>query len=518
MALSQNLLSIPRQFLPSVHSSPLGGLGLFYTGPTDRDITLLSVPSNFTLSIYQCKRIMDSGIGEDGQFAKNFIQKCLSFYCTGKVTESRILICYCISMLALDKVGKLKSLEAANFVPEYLQVLLKTTVDNIDFDNKSLLEFYKEEFQGNSLLNSVYLELTNGDAEEFAKFIRKELKDDDCISGVQIQQLITAIRSRILEIPRSDHGDEDNFVTDITLVPLLDFSNHDNYKVSAYFDVDRKNSDVLLKLDHNKFSKEAEDEEIFISYSKTEDINRFFLNYGFIPKSRDDWKVFEIPFWGYYSEGTGITEILYRIGQTPNLQFGVKFDEKGEIKDLKINLMDNYSFLVLMKGIDWKKYLGDEDVAAEEDDKEVVGEDVVANLMEEATIEQINEAVYEMVEMINGGMKRYRKKLENFMVMIDEYEIGEEETKNISELIKFELEFSRKFTDIWEKIKEDTNKEKANNNNDGEIPNSYETALSMILSPDEVDETWAQVRMFPIYNFEEAEDERVKMEEMKLDP
>ncbi|QPG74465.1 hypothetical protein FOA43_001795 [Brettanomyces nanus] len=481
----------------TVEKSSLGGLGLFYDGnEIDQDTEILRISSDCTLSIHQCMKIMNSGVDDKGTFAKTFIQKCLDFYCNGKVTESRILICYCISMEVLNRIEKLDSLKGTGFVRNYLKILLNTRVSNVDCDSLSLLEYYKEEFKGNSLFDSVYKQLINGDCEEFAKFIEVEALENvygEVISAEEIQHLVTAIRSRILEIPRETESEGD-FTIDITLVPILDFANHDNDKVNAYFDVDRVNGDIILKLDKDKIKGSKGKHEVLISYSRIEDMNRFFLNYGFIPRSKGI-KLIEIPFWGYYKDKEiplNVTEILYKLQETPNLQFVVKTDEEGDVQDVKINMLDDYSFLT-MANVQWDKYF----IEGEEEDEE----EIVSTLMEKMSVDEINVAMFKMMKLVNKYIKEYPSKLKNFLAIADEYELNLGETRNIVEMIKFEEQIAEKFNAIYEKKK----------------PQDAKDAFDMIVPPDECDENWTKVRMYPIYNFEqELLDQQIKIEQMTL--
>ncbi|GME66739.1 unnamed protein product [Ambrosiozyma monospora] len=178
----------------------------------------------------------------------------------------------------------------------------------------------------NPLWDLAYWEATKGLAE-FTSWVNDELIVGDCsgdkivsIQPDELLQIVSAVRSRTLEIPRAagkseeedkkdennvdDNDNEDSFFTDISLVPVIDFVNHDNARLNAYFDVDKQTQDILLKLDSDTLLNVGNNEivEVFISYSKIEDVNRFFFNYGFIPTSNYPEKLFEIPFWGH-SEG-----------------------------------------------------------------------------------------------------------------------------------------------------------------------------------------------------------------------
>lgn len=465
----------------SVENGSVGGLGLFYKGDATE---LLRIPKESTLSIYRCMEMMNSGTSEEAEYCREFIKRCLSFYCTN-ASESRILVCYCVAMLGLSRAGKLIGLEQVKFLAGYLDILLHTQVDNVAFDNLSMLEYYKEEFGGNSLVNSVYMELTSGETREFAEFVSDEL--DVVVKEEEVRQLNSAVRSRILEIPRSS-GQGDDFVTDITLVPLLDFANHDNAQQNAHFDVDRTNSDVILK------AEGAIDGEVFISYSPVEDINRFFFNYGFIPRSSEGWKLIEIPFWGYSKNlPDNASEIVYRLAQTTNMQLCVSFVEE-QIKDVKLNLLDNYSFLALAE-VDWAQYLPDKD--DDDDDDGQVDAEIVQQIMEQLSEVEIDRAISRTVKAVREYLETFGAKLSKFDQMAAEFE---SDTHNIRHLIVFETELSRQFCSIYDKCVSETDPE---------------TAYEMVMPFDECLERWNDLRLPAIYKFTRACEE-VPLEELEL--
>ncbi|ODV63669.1 cytochrome c lysine N-methyltransferase ASCRUDRAFT_73479 [Ascoidea rubescens DSM 1968] len=193
----------------------------------------------------------------------------------------------------------------------------------------------------------------------------------------EFHQIISALKSRSLEIPRSIDSDEmgadndgsknEDFKVDILLVPILDFANHNNNKSSfnSYFDVDRKNGDILLYYEKkNKFNLNQELDtktepliEIFISYSPIEDFSEFINNYGFLPINDDnyfDFKLFETSLFSIDGEILSnlfqddsnkspvrklpkeFFQICKWLKFLPNLQFLIKFSKNG-FEDIKIN-------------------------------------------------------------------------------------------------------------------------------------------------------------------------------------
>ncbi|CCE63275.1 hypothetical protein TPHA_0E01820 [Tetrapisispora phaffii CBS 4417] len=139
-------------------------------------------------------------------------------------------------------------------------------------------------------------------------FYDNEIKIDEDT----LLQLYFAITSRVLEIPEAlanvntkddELKDTEDYVVSSTLVPILDFVNHSNQYTNAYFDIDRKTDDVLLVFDIEKYQSlpikytltTGEYIEVYISYSKVEEVNHFLNVYGFLPKPNtgSDTKTFQ---------------------------------------------------------------------------------------------------------------------------------------------------------------------------------------------------------------------------------
>lgn len=118
-----------------------------------------------------------------------------------------------------------------------------------------------------------------------------------------IRQIFACIVSRVLEIPHEIKPNSKNFTVNTTLVPLLDFINHQN-PPNCYFDVDRaNNNDIVLKLSgsENLFNPDRVDNttksvksqvELFISYTPMEELINMVSTYGFIPKTITQFNVY----------------------------------------------------------------------------------------------------------------------------------------------------------------------------------------------------------------------------------
>lgn len=464
----------------SVGRSKLGGLGLFYDGVLPAPGTcLLRIPRNATLNLDRCLKIMNSGTNKE---VKEFIQHCLVYYCSDdKVTETRILICYCVAMLALDRLGKLELLPEAKFVSNYLQILLQTEVANIDFDNHDLLNRYRTTFKGNILFESVISVMESGEAERFASFVKDEplvkkfAGKNIVITPNDIVHLVSSVNSRTLEIPRSIDGSED-FVTDITLVPILDFANHSIDYQNACFDVDRDTHDIVL----NVISSESQPQqhsrhEIFIIYTDADDINRLFFNYGFIPRTPGQWKFIDIPVWGYFQEFSfgNVVNLLKALHQSTNLEFAVRFNDDGQIDDVRLSLLDNCSFLVLLD-IPWVKY-------ANKDDP-------VGKALSALSKEEINRAISQMVKLLYTSMDGFAKNLQEFLDESTRIQHTSGETNHICDFASFQLELASKFRELYRKRVVDTS-------------DDCEKVYRTILDPNQLEASHLrQCRMIPEYN------------------
>ena len=75
----------------------------------------------------------------------------------------------------------------------------------------------------------------------------------------------------------------DDYVIDVSLVPILDFVNH-NHHSNSYFDIDRRTNDIVLKLRSNVQMIANEKFEVTISYDPEDNIKEFLYTYGFFPK------------------------------------------------------------------------------------------------------------------------------------------------------------------------------------------------------------------------------------------
>ncbi|CEP60673.1 cytochrome c lysine N-methyltransferase LALA0_S01e16358g [Lachancea lanzarotensis] len=98
-----------------------------------------------------------------------------------------------------------------------------------------------------------------------------------------VAKIMASVISRCLEIPQEIEPNSDDFQVHTTLVPILDYSNHDNQRMNAHFDIDRRTDEVLLLLDIEKCPSKNGTCEVFISYNPIHELVQFEKIYGFSP-------------------------------------------------------------------------------------------------------------------------------------------------------------------------------------------------------------------------------------------
>lgn len=356
------------------------GIGVFYTCETHNEsserIELMRIPHTSSYNIYTLRKLVDENLSAED---KAIVKRTLSviFARSRGSSESLILIAYFIGFLIVSKkrnADSYRNSETDEFkqtMGTYLSVLLDTTISNLYGDHPDILEDFLSAFPGNVVLKNSIVDITSGLWDEITDTLNEEfLEKDEAMKVEEVLQLCGAIRSRVLEIPREVEGDQEDYYVDVTLVPILDYANHDNEKRNAYFDVDRKSQEVVLYFEPNKVASERDQCEIFISYDEYEDLHRMFVNYGFFPLNKERRTVIEIPIIGYCESKLmsdfEITRRLYCIRQTPNVQFEVLFDAKGGVKSVKVLDDEFYSYLAFKDDLPWNQYEKEDDEAMNE--------------------------------------------------------------------------------------------------------------------------------------------------------
>lgn len=486
------------------------GIGVFYktndNNNEDKKIELIRIPHLSTYNIYTLKTLVNEKLNQSDQ---KIIKKCLSiiFSEIDGNSESLILIAYFIGFLVISNKKKTNE-EINNWKKDiqiYLNVLLKTTVGNLYNNQEDLLQDFSSYFPGNIIIQNSISDITSGFWATITAKINEEFKENyKEIKFEEVLQICSAIRSRVLEIPRevekTDEGkyEDDDYYVDVTLVPILDYVNHDNNLKNAYFDVDRKSHDVILYYDDNKQAKKDEEIEIFISYDMIEDLHRMFINYGFLPNSENVTKVIEIPILGYNQlslkmNDFEITKRLYCISQSPNVQFKILFNNNGEIKNISILNESFYSFLVFKDDIDWESFEKEDETEEFEGINFEKGFDRSLDLLEKMNKDEIEDIEKQFYEYIIDFFREFENKVKIFKDIINEYEVNENENKNIFKLVDF---YDKMAKFMLSKVTFDSffsDKDKDNENLFG----------------------FLETRMMPIYNFE-ATVSGVEIGELKI--
>lgn len=264
----------------NVGSSDLGGTGLFYDGEVPScDITVATISRTAIFDYELLMETLNQLKADDAYVAKivvGFLSNLLP------ATETEVLMCYFWAFIAAKESRSGGYIEK---IQPYLDVLSTTQVDIPIGDAEDKDWFYR-------ILSHQY-DQQKEKYEIAILWLESEVADELSWSNKftfdLFWQIYKAVKSRVLEIPHPVEEDLDDFVTNVTLVPFLDFSNHVAAN-NAYFDIDRATGNVLLKLDHLKI--QSSPVEVCISYSPVEEIQSFISTYGFIPESKGQLQVF----------------------------------------------------------------------------------------------------------------------------------------------------------------------------------------------------------------------------------
>lgn len=277
----------------AVEPSQLGGYGLIGQKNIPQDTVVIRIPQGCTFDLSTLLQLTQSmkEHDESGMVAK-VINTVLA---NGpNFTETAIVRSYIWGLRILQSLSNkaTATVPAIDKIAQYLDVLASTQVLDVDH----LVD------DPDHLIQSQIKEKRKV-AAEYELLIEKLPEARGCLTFEEAFQLHQAVKSRVLEIPHAIENveraqtsdDEDNeedegedFTTNVTLVPVLDFANH-SFENNAVFDVDRETHDVLLRIVKNV----ERGEEICISYSPARVLHVFFRTYGFIPSSPGmfAWKI-----------------------------------------------------------------------------------------------------------------------------------------------------------------------------------------------------------------------------------
>lgn len=267
------------------------GVGLYYTAGSsntaekeEEDPTILRVPSTSSLNMDTLLNLLTRLKLRDKELdarlkESEVIIKFLEILNPG--TETIILLAYLLAFEFLrqkgDKTSSYYETSPLRNWDTYLDILFLTKVFSFDIHNDNPYAASFGELR----------EIVLAEYEEFITEAKEAIPDAyiaDDIPFDKFFQLFQAVRSRSLEIPKEAEGGnpDSEFQTNVTLVPILDFANH-NRENNAYFDVDRENFDIVLKLKRDAIKEEPF--EVTISYDPVDTKPEFYLTYGFLTET-----------------------------------------------------------------------------------------------------------------------------------------------------------------------------------------------------------------------------------------
>lgn len=275
-----------------------GGLGVFYKHTTDllalETIELMRIKRKFVINLPEFQ--------EHGQHfplfstAMNELMSDPTFDFVSKYASEKNILMFCLTIFLsqvkdpdsdafliedTERVDLKLAKEYADFVQKYISlVLMETSISTPLLYSKENLKWYKTLYP----FLAVALEQQQSFLQELHVFFESKLHINVALSD--LYQLYSAIGSRSLQIPEEISSVTQDFQVSETLVPVLDFVNHDNFKKNAYFDIDRSTNDIVLFLDVPAVADKLasfEEFEVYISYDPEEHLNKFDFTYGFVP-------------------------------------------------------------------------------------------------------------------------------------------------------------------------------------------------------------------------------------------
>lgn len=284
----------------SIKESEVGGTGLFFNSPEPvTDFEIVRIPPSMTFNLKNLMQRLEK-LTTINYVEAEVVKKVLS-KCKG-INETDIIVDFIFSfMVVLSNKNHLEGcpVEEVNF---YLELLSQTLVDTLDLNNT------QKEFEDDFLFE---VERRKKDQlyEKYQEIVAA-IKDLGFIIPTfdEYYHISKVIKSRVLEIPRAVGDDSDDYTVDTTLVPLIDFVNHNENK-NAYFDIDRSTNEVILK-----YLGPAGPAEVFISYSDESSVQEFVSTYGFIPQSTTE--IFEVKLNKYE-----INECINHIQHTDDIRY-----------------------------------------------------------------------------------------------------------------------------------------------------------------------------------------------------
>lgn len=383
----------------TIEESKLGGIGLFFTPSenpeyADSDFEVLQIPRESSFCLDTLMKPLEEIKERDAtvfpgtvplkesELVINLLNSMepanethiiLTYFFAFKIIRNFRLKHPKISYYAKSPLRKLDT---------YLDILCNTfTIKYPEHEDSN------DEFITRYIEMSEKLKLDYDSVIEQLKILHREDNDTDIDFGElfpfeDCYQIYQAVRSRVLEIPRSLKQDEidelaheiennfadlsicldenakkiipfksnEDFVIDISLVPILDFVNHCHLN-NAYFDIERESDSIVLKLKRDDIINYKEKFEVTISYKPEDNIKDFMFTYGFQPQmlTSGDYQLFELKLQNlnkYIPDGELLCKWLKIL---PQIQFVFNKDE------VYLNMFSNNLPLLFIDGISYNK-------------------------------------------------------------------------------------------------------------------------------------------------------------------
>ncbi|CDK29826.1 unnamed protein product [Kuraishia capsulata CBS 1993] len=256
-----------------IRQSPLGGWGMFYDASKTEPEWYLRVPKASTITADTILPELLRVIRSNPQL-EPLIQRCVSAF--GQRSEGQTLIALTAVLIILYRKNEL------DFQQEYIRVLLEDVnyVGLISCETDELMACYESVLAKDVVFGAACESLFSPEVHELSEFLISEGFETTLHD---LQLAVAIVRSRSLEIPVEVDENSDDYLVDVSLVPILDFVNHAN-NPNCVFDVDRISGDVLLKPKPGSLTGHTGLVELSIQYDTPPyNLNRFGLNYGFFP-------------------------------------------------------------------------------------------------------------------------------------------------------------------------------------------------------------------------------------------